>query len=106
VVSGVYTGCPFCRLPPDDSRFLELFVACRGNLKELERETGLGYWTLRGRLDDLIRDLGLEHGDTNVTDDRRSILEAVARGEMAVVDAERRLLELSGIRPPGDPGAR
>ena len=28
----------------DDLRFLELFVASRGNVKEMERETGLGYW--------------------------------------------------------------
>lgn len=103
VVRGRYTGCTFCQLPDENLRFLELFVSCRGNIKEMERETGLGYWTIRGRLDGVIRDLQLQlQGDhPNESDPdpkaarRRAILEEVERGELSIEEAERRLVSLA-----------
>jgi hypothetical protein len=100
VVRGRYTGCTFCALPDENLRFLELFVSCRGNIKEMERETGLGYWTIRGRLDGVIRDLQLQlHGEPSDPPEpkaqrRRTILEAVERGELSPTEAERMLVNL------------
>lgn len=104
VVRGRYTGCTFCELSDENLRFLELFVACRGNVKEMERETGLGYWTIRGRLDDVIRLLQLQvRGEASAPDPktsrRRAILEAVERGELPVDEAERRLINLKRAGP-------
>ena len=48
--------CSFCNLPPDQLKFLELFLRCRGNLRELERTLGLSYPTVRARLDSLHLD--------------------------------------------------
>jgi hypothetical protein len=99
VVRGRYTGCTFCALPDETLRFLELFVSCRGNIKEMERETGLGYWTIRGRLDDVIRDLQLQlHGEPPLdpkAQRRRAILEAVERGELSPTEAEQQLVGLA-----------
>jgi len=98
VVRGRYTGCTFCALPDENLRFLELFVSCRGNIKEMERETGLGYWTIRGRLDGVIRDLQLQlHGEPPDTtaQRRRAILDAGERGEVAPTEAERMLATLA-----------
>lgn len=89
-VRGHYEGCTFCRLSPEDNRFVALFVASRGNVKEMERETGLGYWTIRGRLGEVIDRLGL--GVAAPPPDRqREVLEAVARGELTAAEAERLL---------------
>lgn len=96
-VRGRYEGCTFCRLGPEDSRFVALFVACRGNVKEMERETGLGYWTIRGRLGEVIERLGI--GVTAPPAGRqREVLESVARGELTAAEAER-LLDGDGQGP-------
>jgi hypothetical protein len=98
VVRGSYTGCTFCGLSDENLRFLEIYVGCRGNLKEMERETGLGYWTIRGRLDEVIESLRLNveqhapQGDIDAR--RREILEAVERGDLTIEAAERMLTSL------------
>ena len=42
---------------------LESFLRSRGNLKEMERELGISYPTVRGRVDALVRSLGLSDGE-------------------------------------------
>ena len=42
---------------------LESFLRSRGNLKEMERELGISYPTVRGRVDALVRALGLAEGE-------------------------------------------
>lgn len=99
VIHGRYTGCTFCSLSDENLRFLELFVASRGNIKEMERESGLGYWTIRGQLDDLIKTLKLEvdaaANPADIAARRREILLSVERGELSIVEAERMLLDLA-----------
>ncbi len=59
VVRSRYTPCPFCRLSPEDLAFMLLFVRSRGNVKDMERELGISYWTIRGRLNEIIAAMGL-----------------------------------------------
>ncbi|MBN1562498.1 MAG: DUF2089 domain-containing protein [Anaerolineae bacterium] len=98
VVRGKYTGCTFCALSDENLRFLEIYVGVRGNLKEMERETGLGYWTIRGRLDEVIESLRLnveqQPPDGSPDEKRRAILESVERGDLTIEAAERMLREL------------
>jgi hypothetical protein len=98
-IQGSFTGCRFCQLSDENVRFLELFIASRGNVKEMERETGLGYWTIRGQLNDIIEELGLSVEETPTPADlaaaRRTILEAVERGELSIEEAEQQLLALT-----------
>ncbi|NIM04802.1 MAG: DUF2089 family protein [Armatimonadetes bacterium] len=56
-VKGRFDRCEFCDLPEEQLTFLRLFVSRRGNLREVERELGLSYPTVRARLDDLLRAL-------------------------------------------------
>jgi hypothetical protein len=63
VVRSRYTPCPFCRLSPEDLAFMLLFVRSRGNVKDMERELGVSYWTIRGRLNELIATMGLGDAD-------------------------------------------
>lgn len=98
-VRGRYTGTPFDKLADEDVRFMEIFVTCRGNIKEMERETGLGYWTIRGRLDELIKTLQNRSAPPPAEQDkdtqRRTILEAVERGDLSIIEAERMLANLN-----------
>ena len=67
VVRSRYTPCPFCRLSPEDLAFMLLFVRSRGNVKDMERELGVSYWTIRGRLNELIATMGLGGDDETLS---------------------------------------
>lgn len=97
IITGTYRPCPFCKLPPDDLRFLEVFVMCRGNVKEMERELGVNYWTVRNQLSDVVRRLGYEVDpaeEEKITQQKRQILKSLERGEITVVEAEEALTQL------------
>lgn len=102
----------FGRLSRDQLALLESFLRSRGNLKDLERELGISYPTVRGRIDSLLRALGLADGDEpaeiaepteadapspsadDAAAERRSILERLARREMSADEAAAALRSL------------
>ncbi len=102
----------FGRLDREQMRLLESFLRSRGNLKEMERELGISYPTVRGRVDALVRALGLSDGVGDGPDDgavaepevetvdtaaeRRAILEQLARKEITAEEAAGRLRALTG----------
>lgn len=94
-IRGQYAPCLFCRLAPEDLAFLEVFVKNRGNVKEMERELGISYWSIRSRLDEVVGALGFEEPaepqQVVPIDERRAILERLDRGEMTVAEAARQL---------------
>lgn len=49
----------FARLSPDQARYLETFLRCRGMLNSVERELGISYPTARARLDAVLKALDL-----------------------------------------------
>jgi hypothetical protein len=97
----------FGRLSREQLALLESFLRSRGNLKDLERELGISYPTVRGRVESLLRALGLADDDEPATanvsepiaetvpepatdaaaDRRRMILEQLARREISADDA-------------------
>jgi hypothetical protein len=80
--------CAFCDLPAEQLRFLELFLRCRGNLRELERTLGLSYPTVRARLDTLLAHLGYTTPETvDSAEQRREILEALDAGSLTADEA-------------------
>lgn len=91
VILGRYETCRFCRLAPESLAFLETFVRNRGNVKEMERELGISYWTIRSRLTSLIEELGLEAKEIADEPDletrQREILQRVRAGEITAAEA-------------------
>ena len=98
----------FGRLDRDQMALLESFLRSRGNLKEMERELGISYPTVRGRVDALLRALGLSDAAApapdesdfdegpDVAGERRSILERLARKEIDAAEAATALRSLEG----------
>lgn len=102
----------FGRLTREQLSLLESFLRARGNLKEMERELGISYPTVRGRIDALVRGLGLggpaaSPDEAEPTDEeefsaetsdpasrRRQILERLARRELSAEDAAAELRAL------------
>jgi hypothetical protein len=60
VIEGDFHPCEFCRLPEEDLSFIKVFIKNRGNIKDIEKELGISYPTVRGKLDAAIRALGYE----------------------------------------------
>lgn len=87
-VQAAYRPCDFCRLTDEQATFLRIFVGSRGNLSDVEKRLGVSYPTVRAKLDEIVARLGGRPDDGG---GRRSILEAVARGDLKPDDAARRL---------------
>ncbi len=97
-LEGDFSVGRFGRLNREQLTLLESFLRSRGNLREMERELGISYPTVRSRVEALVRALGFgPRADADDADDtateptaartREEILEAVARHEMSAEDA-------------------
>lgn len=95
VIHGRYEPCLFCRLSAEDLAFLEVFVKNRGNVKEMERELGISYWSIRSRLDEVVEALEFEEPvetqPAPTSDWRQQVLERLNRGEITVAEAAEQL---------------
>ena len=89
-LSGAFVSCEFCALTDEDRDVLRVFLASRGNMKELERHLGVSYPTARARFDGLLTRLGIERAAPPAPS-RVELMEQVARGEIDVDEAMRRL---------------
>ena len=93
-IEGNYEPCGFCRLSEQGLGFVETFIRCRGNIREVERELGVSYPTVRGRLDAVIRELGYEvepGGEPEINARRGEILQQLDAGEISAAEATRLL---------------
>ena len=61
-IEGEFTVGRFSRLNREQYALLESFLRSRGNLRELERELGVSYPTVRNRVEALLRALDLADG--------------------------------------------
>jgi hypothetical protein len=96
-VVGKFELSPFFRLSPESLRFLEFFVRNRGNVKEMERETGESYWAIRRQLDEVIIEMGIEATKPDdVSTRRQDILGQLSRGEINVQEATKLLSQIKG----------
>lgn len=98
-VVGKFELSPFFRLSPESLKFLEVFVRNRGNVKEMERDTGESYWTIRRRLDEVITEMGMEvPSEDNLSLSRQEVLARLSRGEINVQEATQLLSQIKGDR--------
>jgi hypothetical protein len=89
-LSGGFDTCEFCVLSNEDREVLRVFLASRGNMKELERHLGVSYPTARARFDSLLAKIGIERPAAPAPS-RLELMEQVARGEIDVDEALSRL---------------
>ncbi|MHB9032791.1 MAG: DUF2089 family protein [Anaerolineae bacterium] len=105
VIMARYAPCRFCRLSEASLAFLESFVKNRGNLKEMERELGQSYWSLRNELNEVIGELGYEVPAPEVAaaelaEQRRAILVQLNNGEINAQQAADLLGQLKSDNKP------
>lgn len=100
-IEGNFQPCEFCSLPEEDLDFVKVFIQCRGNIKDVEKELGISYPTVRGKLDNVIRSLGLEvvSKETNKQKEmkelaKKEILEQLSNGTITAKEASEQLRNL------------
>lgn len=97
---GRFVPCRFCALPEKDLRFIEVFLRCRGSIKDVERTLGVSYPTVRNMLDGALRALGFEETPEAASEaapkekSRREILDRLEAGEIDATEAAKRLKAL------------
>ncbi len=99
VIHGRYAPCPFCRLSPENLAFLEMFVRNRGNVKDMERELGVSYWTIRNRLNEVVDEMDRDAHIPSSPDPaqkvrRKNKLEQLNQGKITVAEAADLLSQL------------
>ena len=87
-VQGRFDIPVLCQLPRDLYDFLLVFVRNRGVIREVERELGISYPTVRSRLDDVLAALG---GGARPSVDREHVIALLEQGEITAEDAEKML---------------
>jgi hypothetical protein len=59
-IRGGFRRCDLCSLPTDLLHFVRVFLRCEGNFKQVERELGISYPTVKARLQKIKQSLELE----------------------------------------------
>jgi hypothetical protein len=77
--------------------FVEVFLKNRGNIREVERELGVSYPTVRARLDEVLDAIGFNLASRAADDrdddpgSRRAVLEQLSAGKISPEEAMRAL---------------
>lgn len=98
-LEGDFSVGRFGRLSREQTALLESFLRSRGNLRDMERELGISYPTVRSRVEALVRALGFGPR-TDAEEEpaapqsaaeraaaRQAVLERLARHEISAEDA-------------------
>jgi hypothetical protein len=88
-VRGRFQVPDLCRLPDDLYQFLLVFIKNRGVIRDVEKELGISYPTVRSRLDAVLAALG--YGGQVPGSDSNQVIEMLERGEITPEEAEKML---------------
>lgn len=89
VIENDFALSRFDYLSSEELSFVETFIRCRGNIKEVEKALGISYPTVRSKLDQVIRRLGYNEKAYQDTEEekRESVLKALEQGEISAEEA-------------------
>ncbi|HAQ41761.1 MAG TPA: hypothetical protein DCM73_13630 [Clostridiales bacterium] len=97
-IEGDFHPCEFCSLHEDDLDFVKVFIKCRGSIKDVEKELGISYPTVRSKLDAVIKNLGLEAPAKESAKEnelkkaaKNEIIDKLSKGELTPKEATEKL---------------
>ena len=94
-VEGDFATSRLGLLSPEQQDFAEVFLAARGNIREVEQHLGISYPTVRKRLDGVVAALGREAIDrAHGVNRRNEILSRIEKGDLSAKEGARLLREL------------
>ena len=87
-IEGHFKPCKFCRLTLEQKSFIDVFIKCRGNIKEVEKELGVSYPTVKNRLEDVAAAMGYKvELEVPGGGKRKEILDKLNNSEISVEEA-------------------
>jgi hypothetical protein len=92
VIENEFELSKFEYLGEDHLNFMEVFLKCRGNIKDVEKELGISYPTVRAKLDEVISALGYTLVK-KPTPDNKETLDLLEKGEISVDQAIKMMKE-------------
>jgi hypothetical protein len=79
-------------LSGEQLRFIEVFLKNRGNIKDVEKELGISYPTVRAKLDEVISALGYKITKESSVD-KKKVVDMLDKGEITPDEAIKMLNE-------------
>lgn len=92
VIENSFKLSKFEYLQDDQLSFIETFLRCRGNIKDVEKELGISYPTVRAKLDDVITALGYSVAKKPMANSK-DVLDMLDKGEITAEQAVNMLKE-------------
>ncbi|HBA61267.1 MAG TPA: hypothetical protein DCZ92_10720 [Elusimicrobia bacterium] len=86
-IRGDYSLPIFSLLSQEEENFLRVFLAARGSIKEVERQLGISYPTVKAKLDAMLNRLGLGSLQAEAKKRRLEVVERLERGEITAAEA-------------------
>lgn len=82
VIENDFSFSKFDLLTAEQIKFVETFLQCRGNIKDVEKALGISYPTVRGKLEEVNEVLGLsDKNHEEIT--RNNIISKLEAGEIS-----------------------
>ena len=86
-IEGSFELDKFAYLSKDEMYFVEIFLKNRGNIKEIEKDLGVSYPTVRRTLDQVIESLGYNVKPEKKNVSNIEVLEKLEKGEITSEEA-------------------
>ncbi|MDX9857891.1 MAG: DUF2089 domain-containing protein [candidate division Zixibacteria bacterium] len=85
-IDGEFELPPLARLKAEDQVFVAVFVKSHGSIKQMEKQFGISYPTVKSRLNRIAEQLDFVDVET-VAEPQNEILDRLDRGEISVEEA-------------------
>lgn len=92
VIENDFEMSKFEYLSGEQLKFIEVFLKNRGNIKDVEKELGISYPTVRAKLDEVITSLGYKVAKEPSVD-KKKIVDMLDKGEITSDQAIKMLNE-------------
>jgi len=93
VIENEFELSKLSNLTEDELNFVEVFIRSRGNIKDVEKELGISYPTVRAKLDEVIASLGYNVPKPKQNTNNKEILDMLDKGEITAEQAIEMLKE-------------
>ena len=90
-LTGKFPQCKYCALDEKLSAFLDTFLRCKGNIKEIEKELNISYPTVKNLIDELLSalDIATAEPEQEQNQDISDLLAKVESGEISAAQASK-----------------
>ena len=92
VIENEFEMSKFEYLSQEQLKFIEVFLKNRGNIKDVEKELGISYPTVRAKLDEVISSLGYNINPAPAVD-KKKVIDMLDKGEITPDQAIKMLNE-------------